>query len=226
MKKILLLSLVILFSCNSKNQFDKNDPVDLNGLEIDQDIVVNIAKLTRKKAQKNTVIRYRPADSTRRVYEPIDSLVKGVRFKKVKEELAYKIIDKYFDKVKNSGNYLFLSNIAFDDAYNTYHDVIIAPASNQIDLIKFVGTDAVNYDLMNDDIINWFSKRQAEFEFNIIVADFDAIEANIVSEPKSYKALAKEIYKFCPDVIEQGHDDMAQLVKHLKDYKHMWFWWD
>lgn len=135
-------------------------PIELNGLKIDSDIVAEISKVTKKEAVKNSVIRYRPTDSTERVYEPIDSIVEGVKFKFVDEITAYKIIDKHFENIKSSNNYLFLSNLDFDESYNSYYDIIIAPISNQIELIRFVGTEAGNYDLTNEDIIKWFEKNK------------------------------------------------------------------
>ena len=227
MTRILLLTFFgILVSCNSIGESPKENPLDLNGLKIDLNIVTDISNLTKKSPVKNSVIRYRPSDSTYRVYEPIDSLVTGIKFEFVDEMTAYEIIDKHFDEVKKSNNYLFLSNLDFDKSYNSYYDIVIAPISNQIDLLKFVGTEAGNYDLLNDDIINWFEKKQTEFDFEIVVVELDRVEAKIISEPKSYENLAKEIFEFCPDVIYQGHSDLNELVDHLRTNKYMWFWWD
>ncbi|MBC2845222.1 DUF4253 domain-containing protein [Winogradskyella flava] len=226
MKKTLYIVFFILCACNSKSRKESIHKTDLNELNIDIRIIEDIAKLTNKDVVKNTVIRYKPADSTNRVFEPYDSLVPGVKFKFVNEKTAYKIVDNHFDDVKKSKNYLFLTNLDFDDSYRSYYDIVIAPISDQLELIKFVGIEPVNYDLSNNDVVEWFRKKQTEFDFDIIVADFDRIESVLKSEPDSYEKLGKEIFEFCPDVIYQGHSDMDELVQHLKTNKHMWMWWD
>ncbi len=226
MKKLLYISFLVLCSCNSNSQTDINKQSEFDDLRIDSEIIENIAELTKKNAEKNSVLRYKASDSTNRVFEPYDSLVPGVRFKFVNEKTAYQIIDKHFDNVKDSKNYLFLTNLDFDDSYKSYYDIVIAPISDQFELIKFIGTEPVNYDLSNQDVVEWFRKKHNEFDFDIIVANFDRIETILKSEPKSYEKLGNEIYDFCPDVIDQGHSDMNELIEHLKKNKHMWFWWD
>ncbi|MDO1500094.1 DUF4253 domain-containing protein [Winogradskyella maritima] len=226
MKKLLYILFLVLYSCNSNSQTDTNKQTKFNDLKIDSGIIENIVELTNKNAEKNSVIRYKASDSINRVFESYDSLVPGVRFKFVNEKTAYQIIDIHFDNVKKSKNYLFLTNLDFDDSYKSYYDIVIAPISDQFDLIKFIGTEPVNYDLSNQDVVEWFRKKNTEFDFDIIVADFDRIETIIKSEPKSYEKLGNEIYEFCPDVIDQGHSDMNELIQHLKKNKHMWFWWD
>ncbi|WP_422104350.1 DUF4253 domain-containing protein [Winogradskyella sp.] len=226
MKKLLYLVIFALCSCNSNNKSNSIDPAELNGLQIDSEIIKVISKAVKKDVEKNAVIRYKASNASNQVFEPYDSLVPGVKFKFVSEKMAYTIIDDHFDKVKKSNNYLFLTNLDFDDSFNTYYDIVIAPVSDQLELIKFVGTEPVNYGLTNEDVMEWFRRKQTEFDFDIIVADLSRIEAKLKSDPKSYKKLGKEIYEFCPDVIDQGHSDMDELVEYLKTSKHMWFWWD
>lgn len=226
MKKLLYILFLAFCSCNSNSQTDTNKQTELDGLRIDSAILEDIAELTNKTVEKNTVVRYKASDSTNRVFEPYDSLVPGIRFKFVNEKTAYQIIDKHFDNVKKSKNYLFLTNLDFDESFRSYYDIVIAPISDQLELIKFIGTEPINFDLSNQDVVEWFRKKHTEFDFDIIVVDFDRIEAILKSDPKSYEKLGKEIYEFCPDVIDQGHSDMNELIQHLKKNKHMWFWWD
>ena len=226
MRKLFYVIFLILCSCNSKNDSKSDKPIDLNWLQIDSEIIKAISRASKKETEKSSVIRYRAVDSTLRVFKQYDSLVPGVKFKFVNEKTAFKIIDKYFDKVRESNNYLFLTNLDFDDSYKPYYDIVVAQVSNQFELIKFVGTEPVNYGLSNDDVIKWFRKKQTEFDFDITIADLSRIEAKLKSNPKSFEKLGTEIYEFCPDVIDQGHSDINELVEYLKSSKHMWFWWD
>jgi len=226
MKKILYIIFFALFSCNSNSQSNSTKSIELNGLQIDSKIIKDISKISNKEVEKNSVIRYKAADSSNQLFESYDSIVPGIKFKFVNQKTAYKIIESHFENVKKTKNYLFLTNLDFDDSYNSYYDIVIAPVADQLELIKFVGTEPVNYGLSNKDVVDWFRKKQSEFDFDIIVADFSRIETKLKSDPKSYEKLGKEIYEFCPDVIDQGHSDMNELIEYLKTSKHMWFWWD
>ncbi len=226
MKRIAYLIVIFILSCGYQKPSNGEKYRAQDGTEINPNIISEISRLSTKKPEKNSVIRYKPSETIPGAFEPYDSIVGGTKFKYVSEKLAYEIIDKYFQNVKDSKNYLYLTNLDFDGNYNSYYDIVIAPVTDQWELIKFVGTEPVNYDLTTKDVINWFKERQKEFEFEIIVADLDRIEAKIKTEPKSYKKLGKEIYKFCPDVIDQGHADMGELIEFLQSSKRMWFWWD
>lgn len=226
MKKLLYFIFLTCCSCNSNGQSNSNKPIELNGLQIDSKVIEAISEMAQKDIEKNSVIRFKVSDSNDRMSVSYDSVVPGVRFKFVNEKTAYRIIDNHFDNIKKSNNYLYLTNLDFDDSYESYYDIVIAPVSDQLELIKFVGTEPVNYGLSNEDVIEWFRKKQNEFEFDIIVADLSRIETVIKSDPESYDKLGKEIYEFCPDVIDQGHSDMDELVEYLETSKHMWFWWD
>ena len=227
MKRFFILAVIACFlsTCQGQSFSPKQSPrlQEPNNLE---DIIRNLEILTQKKAQQNSVIRYQQDDKEARVYSPYDSLVSGYKIKFVDEVTAYRIIDLYFSKVKKFDQYLYLTHLDFDKAYNSHYDVVIAPLANQSELIRWVGTEPVNYGLSTQDVVDWFTQQEKTFDFEIIVADLDRIEARIRTEPNSYQQLGENIYQFCPDVIDQGHGDMDELVDFLKTEKRMWFWWD
>ncbi len=226
MKIIVYLTVIFILSCGCQERSNGEKYETRDVIEISPDIISAMARLCEKDPEQNSVIRYKTSEKIANAFEPYDSIVGGIKFKNVSENMAFEIIDKYFQTVKESKNYLYLTNLDFDDDYNSYYDIVIAPIANQWELIKFVGTEPANYDLTTDDVINWFKERKKEFDFDIIVADLDRIEAIIITEPKSYINLGKEIYEFCPDVIDQGHSDMEELIDFLRTSKRMWFWWD
>ena len=227
MKGIFSLIIIFIVSCSpqSKNS-NKDNLIIKNGLKISSEIISDIKSICKKNPEKNSVIRYKRSKIKKEVFESYDSIALGIKFKFVSEDKANKVIDKYFNKIKNTKNYLYLTNLGLDKNYDSYYDIVIAPFKNQWELIKFVRTEPVNYDLTNEDVINWFKTKRSEFEFDIIVADVDRIEIKILTKPDSYSNLAKDIYKFCPDVIDQGYSNMEELIKFLNKTNRMWFWWD
>ena len=78
----------------------------MNGIKIDTNIISEISSDCNKSPKDNSVIRYKPSETTRGAFEPYDSIVPGLKFRFVPEKIAYEIIDKYYQKVKDSNNYL------------------------------------------------------------------------------------------------------------------------
>ena len=219
----LFFLLAITSSCYGQINAGKEKASHSDQIE---DITREIEDLTGKKFGEHSVMRFVPSDSIEWMMEQVDSVIAGKRLKGVDYNTAYEISERYFDQVKALDHYLYLTHLHFDEALRSYYDIAIVPQTDPLEVIRMVGTTPYNYGLSNADVIEWFRQRQQEFDFYITVVDEDRLEANILTEPESYEALGKAIYEFCPDVIEQGHDDMKSLVDFLKESKSMWFWWD
>jgi hypothetical protein len=219
---ILMLVTVLLCSCG----LGRSELADKNRQLTESEIIVAINDITGKEPVDNSVEKYRLVDKTSGRYELYDSIVPGIRYIAVEQQRAYDIVEQYFDSVKRSGKYIYMTNISLDESYRPYYDIVIVPETDQFEIIRLSKVEPVNYNLTNLDVVNWFKDKQREFEFDIIVADVDRIEAVISTEPTCYKRLANDIYQFCPDVIDQGHGDMDELIKYLKENRRMWFWWD
>jgi hypothetical protein len=43
---------------------------------------------------------------------------------------------------------------------------------------------------------------------------------------KKPAALAKRMYDFCPDIVDQGVGDVKELAAELKRTGKLYFWWD
>ena len=154
------------------------------------------------------------------------TLDKGVIFKFVEEQKANSIFDKYYDKVVAGKNYLFLSNMDFDDDYNSYYDIIIMDGVDPFKIIEQIGTNGVNYDVYNQDIIKKLKKYDAQVGFKFVVIDVARIHAYMNKLPDDLSKLTADIYEFCPDVIDQGYGSMEEMITDYKDNKYFWLWWD
>jgi hypothetical protein len=52
------------------------------------------------------------------------------------------------------------------------------------------------------------------------------LEGHFTSEVRDPKGLAKRMYDFCPDIVDQGVGDVEELAKQLRKKNHLYFWWD
>jgi hypothetical protein len=104
--------------------------------------------------------------------------------------------------------------------------IAIMEIHDQIDLLRKMMIQGNDFEISNSDVVNWFIKWRNEFEYRITGVGIDFIEADIITEPKDYLELAKEIYSMCPDVVDQGTNTVEELAKELRTSKVMYFWWD
>lgn len=44
-----------------------------------------------------------------------------------------------------------------------------------------------------------------------------------MTEPR---ALAEQMYEFCPDIVDQGVGTVEKLARELKSSGRLFFWWD
>ena len=100
--------------------------------------------------------------------------------------------------------------------------------SDQFDILKVQQTNGDNYDISNEMVISKLKKWNERYPFTIQGADYDWLEANfqVLPEDRELKTLAKEIYKFCPDIVEQGSGSIDELIKEMKDTRKLYLWWD
>ena len=215
--KLVLLFLIIFQQISCSQQIDKN------GLQISDKLLSSIQKDVGKKSDSlNREVWNYDSEGNEDNY----TLNKGVVFKFIPESKAYAIFKKYHKEVINTGNYLFLTNMDFDDSYKTYYDIVIINCADQFELIKLIGTNGVNYDVYNDDIVAQMKEWHKTVDFTIDVVDVARIHAYMDKSPKNIKQFAKEVYKFCPDVIDQGYSSMDEMIEDYKENKYFWLWWD
>lgn len=101
------------------------------------------------------------------------------------------------------------------------------PSRDWADALRCAGTNGCNYDLMNDDVIRWLRKLEAEQPFILTAVAHDLIEGRFSSPIAKPKAMARRMYRFCPDLVDQGCGTVDRLAKELAgETPRLYFWWD
>ena len=59
------------------------------------------------------------------------------------------------------------------------------------------------------------------------------VEAKIVADvrfdakpPADWMALAREVYEFCPDIVDQGTETVERLAYEMRVTNELFLWWD
>jgi ankyrin repeat protein len=101
------------------------------------------------------------------------------------------------------------------------------PSKDWADALRCAQTNGCNYDLMPDDIIRWLRRLEREQPFTITAVAHDVVEGRFEGPIADPKALAKRMYRFCPDLVDQGCGTVEALAKTLVgENPQLYFWWD
>lgn len=136
---------------------------------------------------------------------------------------ATKLTDEMRTWVKAKGYIMFTSHDSFGRGNDS---IAILKTKDQFDILRTIGTAGPNYDLDNNAIIATLYKWNLKYPFTITGAGPDWVAAEFIKQPADMQAFAKEIYPFCPDIVDQGSGDVEALAKEMKDNNMLYLWWD
>ena len=104
--------------------------------------------------------------------------------------------------------------------------VSLLKASDPYDRLRIMGTNGWNYDISPEVVIARLKKWDAEFGLVLSGVGFDWMEAQFRRQPANMLEYAKEVYAFCPDVVDQGTGTVEGLAADMKRTNTLFLWWD
>ena len=83
--------------------------------------------------------------------------------------------------------------------------------------VRKAGTAAPNYELDNAAIISHLTQWQPLCDFEVKEAKGDAIDIEFNTLPKDMDAFVRDLYEFCPDLVDQGAGCVAEMVEMAEE---------
>ena len=228
--QILLLSIIVTLtqSCNSQStaasySLTENERIICDTLQFDTTIVHDIrvynsniiepfhyslSKIIRKDTELET--------------DPI--FLKGLVLQEQNSK-SYDLVFVLKDKFKAKGYSIFPLENNFNIG-NKLDNIGILKTADKYTVLKQIATDGINYDITNDSLISIIKTFDKKYSLELIGASGDWCEFIIHDEPKNWTQFAKEVYKVCPDVVDQGTGTIEALADEMKKTKRLYFWWD
>ena len=150
--------------------------------------------------------------------------IKGLIFQEQNIK-SYNLVFKLKDKLKIKGYSIFLleNNFNLD---NNLDIICILKTTDKYTVLKQIATNGINYDITNDSLISIIKKFDKKYSLELIGASGDWCEFIIQNEPKNLEQFAEEVYKVCPDVVDQGAGSLNALANEMKKTKRLYLWWD
>jgi hypothetical protein len=112
----------------------------------------------------------------------------------------------------------------FDSGESKYLAVIKGKSDTEI--LKWRQTNGINYDIDNDSIISKLQEWKLKSDFILLGAGMDWLQIQFIHQIPDFNEFAKEVYEFCPDIVDQGIGDVEKLAPELKKMNGVFLWWD
>ena len=230
-KKILISFIITLtFALGCKSQtadkdyvLTKDEKNLCDTLQIDTTILKDIREFNTNKIEP---FHYSISKIINTVSEidadPIP--LKGVVFPEANDK-SYELIFSLKDKFTAKGYSIFLLENNFN-INNKLDNICVLNTTDKYIILKQIGTDGINLDITNDSLISIIKSFDKKYSLELIGASGDWCEFLIHTDPKSWTQFAKEIYKVCPDVVDQGTGTIEALADAMKNTQRLYFWWD
>lgn len=122
------------------------------------------------------------------------------------------------------GFYLFRYDQNFD--LNGLPDKVgLLPTPDPYAVMAAMDTNGDNYGIGTAGVIAWMKELQDEHPFILTGIGFDYMEGHLTGPVKDPEALARRMYQFCPDIVDQGVGSVGDLERELQKGT-LYFWWD
>lgn len=138
---------------------------------------------------------------------------------------SYDLVFTLKDIFKNKGYSIFLleNNFNID---NKPDNIGVLKTTDKYTVLKQIATDGINYNITNDSLITIIKQFDKKYSLELIGASGDWCEFIVHNETINWMGLAKEVYKVCPDVVDQGTGTIEALAEEIQINKRLYFWWD
>jgi len=138
---------------------------------------------------------------------------------------SYDLVFTLKDHFIKKGYTIFLLEDHFD-IDKKLDKIGVLKTADKYSVLKQIATDGANYGITNDSLITIIRQFDAKHSLELVGAAGDWCGFVIHNEPGDWKAFAKEVYKVCPDVVDQGTGTVDALADEMRHTKRLYFWWD
>jgi hypothetical protein len=156
--------------------------------------------------------------------QPVPSERAGVFKISLQAEAAKAFLEKHHEPFLNNGCYLVLYEQKF--GLNGPDTLWILPTKNKFAVMAITDINGCNYGIENLLVIRWMNRLNNDQPFFLTGCGMDFMSGRFCAKIKDPNAMAKRMYKFCPDIVDQGTETEKNLGDELGKNNEFFFWWD
>ena len=210
---LIIAMMILLIGGISISSARENNIKELHFEGFSQNILNEISKLSNSEVQYLTKSEFADIDKSK---------YKILKFE-VKYENRLGILTQLKSKFKNTEYQLFYTRLSINKSPEL---VCVLKSADKYDILRAFVTNGTNYDIDTKQIINKLTEWDKQYGIDIIGADGDWVEVKFAKMPQDTRKIAEEVYKFCPDAVEQNAGSIEALEYDIKTHKGVFLWWD
>jgi ankyrin repeat protein len=100
------------------------------------------------------------------------------------------------------------------------------PTTNPYAVLAACGTNGANYGISTARVIAWLRQMHKTHPFVLTSCAHDSLAGDFLEPVFDARDLARKMYKFCPDIVDQGTETLQALARSLRRSQCFFFWWD
>jgi len=158
--------------------------------------------------------------------ETIDptSFLKGVMVN-TKNDQSEGVVDELSAPLRAKGYSIFVVENNFN-LHEELDRVAIVKDTSIANIIKLIGTDGANYNIGNDSVVAIVKGFAQRYDIQLLGMSGDWLSLRLKGNVSNWNALAEDVFKIAPDVVEQGTGSVSELATELEKSKMIYLWWD
>ncbi|MFB9076046.1 DUF4253 domain-containing protein [Flavobacterium procerum] len=211
---IAALGLFLLSNCDKKNNQPETESKTEKSTNSEADLLKELKDLTQNDLKKLPAIDQETGEILS------DKFYDG-SYSETTEDKAVEIVKKLKSKFRDSGYLVFV--FEGDDSKK---GVAVIKGTDDLDILKYRRTDGINYGLENTAIVEKISEWKSKYGLVVIGCGRDWVHIEFDKLPADLDAFSKEVYKFCPDSVDQGVGSLENLKPAIQEMHGLWLWWD
>jgi hypothetical protein len=213
MKKIcVVLSLLFLVSCKA-DVLNPKEKALLKKLNFETELMILLKNETSNELKQLPAIDKETGDIGKGWFD-------GICSRMVKDD-DYSVVKKLKEKFRAKGYLIFTFMNEKDQEY-----IAVIKGTDELDIVRYRRTDGINYNLNNEKVVDKLEKWKSKNDFNILVCGRDCLQFEFKTLPADLDAFSKDVYQFCPDIVDQGVGDIKNLKSAIKEMNGLYLWWD
>ncbi|HET9220606.1 MAG TPA: DUF4253 domain-containing protein [Terriglobia bacterium] len=101
----------------------------------------------------------------------------------------------------------------------------LLPTTDKYAVMAVMETNGDNYNIGTSGVIAWMKDLEKDQPFVLTGIGFDYMEGHLSAPVKDAEGLARRMYEFTPDIVDQGVGSVDKLADELEKGT-LYFWWD
>ena len=100
------------------------------------------------------------------------------------------------------------------------------PTPDPYEIMRAMETNAWNYDMSTEGVIEWFRQEEARYPIRFGVIGFDYAGGTLLGDVPDETEFAARFIRFCPETQSEGPVSARQLGRDFKRSREIFCWWD